>query len=591
MYQYRQRSSRRRKADYLLPFVIILLLVGIVWAGWALVKRVFLEDKLGSSEPGVQIMIDSGSAKAMTEGQDSWVDVRNGLPLYAGEKVKMGPDGLASLLFSPQMELRLNHSAEVELDQFNKKDEQYEAEVGVNEGMVWASLGNLASSGSNFRVYTDYVSLNSDSAQFVVDAPGTIYMLEGEASVEIQEEGKLIKSVTLKEGQQLVVDEEVIEALKSGSSDEKILFELSEAFQGSAFYRWNAQQEGWSTSDLEEEGDQEGEGEEGEAEEGSDDEEEEETNPSDQEETLGGTVEITSPSKEATYESDTMTFNVEAKVPAGTTKVVVNTHTLTQYKAGDTVARYYAREANNNVKVGDNVYKVTAYDKNDKKLGEDSLTVKVKASASTPETPETPSSSGDVSITAPSSNATYESATMDFDVKASVPASTAKVVVNGYTLSQYQAGGTSATYRVRKVNGNVKEGENTYTVTAYDKDGAKLGSDALTVTIKADATSGATPEPPASTVGTSDAPSFIYPVTTGTYSTSLSPLTVGGAIGSKYRWLYVNDQALDSHALGQTSWSTTIQLKPGLNEIKIYAEDEEKNTTGVKAITIDYQGT
>jgi len=185
MYQYRNRrpSRNKRGANYLLPFLIIVLLIGIVWAAWSLISRIWVDDNRSTSEKQAQLMIDSGSVKVMMANQDKWEDVATNVGLYPDEKVRVGADGQATLFFSPDMELRLNRSAEVELVTFKEKEGEYDAAVEVTEGLVWAFLGNLAPSNSNFVLRTEFLSVNGGSAHFAIQAPGTEYMIEGEVSV------------------------------------------------------------------------------------------------------------------------------------------------------------------------------------------------------------------------------------------------------------------------------------------------------------------------------------------------------------------------------------------------------------------------
>jgi len=616
MYQYRsKRPSRRRKgvAQVILPFIIIVLLIGIIWAAWSLISRVRDSGNRSASDPGIQVIIDSGGAKGMTANQDKWLDFIGTDDLYAGEKLKVNPNGRLTLFYSPEMELRMDRSAEVEIIEFQKNEEQYTALTQLEEGLVWASLGNLAPSNSTFQLSTNLLDITASSANFAVEAPGTVYMVEGKGTVDIKNEnGDMLRSVELGVGQQLLVDSSVLEDLEAGEEVE-LMFAMDDDFKRDNFYLWNAEQEGLISGDENTDGNETSEGENGDQEDGeeesvnSEDEASEEENSekeNDQEneegEVVSGEVRITAPSEKAEHEVDFRTFTLEAKVPSNTANVKVGSYTLSQYKAGDSIARYYVSDANNNVSEGANTYTVTALDDNGNEIGRDSITVNVTAPEPDEESDDTDDEdntpSGSVTITSPSSNASYETSNTTFNVVSSVPSGTSYVEVNGYRLSQYSSGSGSATYYVNPVNNNVSNGSNTYTVRAFDVDGSEIASDSITVTVTGeDSNAGDTNETTDNSDSSEDTPSelslnFSYPSSGGTYTTDLSPINVGGLVSADVRNLYVNDEPLGTHALGKTEWSKSINLQPGLNTIKVYGEDELNNSTGVRTLTIDYQG-
>jgi len=67
-------------------------------------------------------------------------------------------------------------------------------------------------------------------------------------------------------------------------------------------------------------------------------------------------------------------------------------------------------------------------------------------------------------------------------IEGTTPAETAKVLVNDYPLGKYKAGETKWSYIAAVSLGNLKAGENRFTVKAVDEDDKELGSKTFTIT-------------------------------------------------------------------------------------------------------------
>ena len=67
-------------------------------------------------------------------------------------------------------------------------------------------------------------------------------------------------------------------------------------------------------------------------------------------------------------------------------------------------------------------------------------------------------------------------------IEGTTPATTTKIMVNGFPLSKYKAGDTKWSYIAAVSLGNLKKGDNPFTVQALDKDGNALGSKNFTIT-------------------------------------------------------------------------------------------------------------
>lgn len=66
-------------------------------------------------------------------------------------------------------------------------------------------------------------------------------------------------------------------------------------------------------------------------------------------------------------------------------------------------------------------------------------------------------------------------------IRGTTPRNTAKVMVNDYTLHKYYPGQTLWSYIASAAIGTLSEGENSYTVRAFDKEGNEIDSTTLTL--------------------------------------------------------------------------------------------------------------
>jgi hypothetical protein len=69
-------------------------------------------------------------------------------------------------------------------------------------------------------------------------------------------------------------------------------------------------------------------------------------------------------------------------------------------------------------------------------------------------------------------------------IEGTTPANTAKVLVNDFPLSKYKAGETKWSYIAAVSLGNLKTGDNNFTVKAVDANDTELGSKTFTITYK-----------------------------------------------------------------------------------------------------------
>ncbi len=624
MYQYQygsnRRAPRKRMSDYFLPFMIIALMAGILWSGWALVNRFWIQDGQSVSQEKAELIIESGSAKAMSQKKE-WESVPSGLGIYAGEKVRTGPDGKATLVFPDGLMVRLSRSTEISLDKIEKKQSRYEIALALASGEAWISSEGFSDPDSSVTVFTDLLALRLRSGQMALSAPGTVYGVRGESLVDILDGRKALKTLNLGVGQQAVVDSKALEDLKLGLGPD-LLFALDEAFEASDWYQWNAGEEGWQVSSAEPESDA-GEGAapaQSEASSGSrpseapqpsmepSDSSQPEKEEADDSKAPSAPV-VTSPKieKNVSFELDQAEQVVQGTVEADVQKVIVNGYALSKYVPGSKAFTYYAKLSIGNLKAGDNEFTIYAEDKAGNRSEATKIILALPQSvldeAQKAAGQEQPVPAGAVKITAPNGGSDHETDKTAFAVEGTVPSGTAKVMVNDYQLQAFKEGDTTFSYKANVSYGNILVGQaNLYTAKAYDAAGKPLGSASITVTVsapsstpvpaptppsEASAQPSTSPLPESSAIDTA-APAITIPVASSQYSTNLSELVIGGTVGKDIQMVYLNDDPVPSYSLGSGKWSKTVVLQAGENLFTVYG-DRNGERTAKASIAITYQ--
>jgi len=610
---YSRRTPKKSMRDYFMPFFIIIVLIAIVVVGWRTLNKVFIQNNVDVTSERVLLNIESGSAKAMMEGKAEWKNAPNNIYLYKGEKIETSLDGRAELTFFEQSVTRMEKGSEVEFTQLKKQKEANVINLTLNNGEIWTKVENIVNPDSSFTIDTDLITVETKGGVVDILYPATVQVIQGSAQVSIKSADEVIKTVNVGVGQQFTIDETGISDLAE-NLDTTLIFAMSDEFKSSDWYTWNMRQDG-AIAGFEEPGTEGDEASTTDEDATTDTETDNKTDTDTDKvtDTETDTVTDTETDKtdttvdEETDENDktppadpvitdpggngkTVTIDDIEQVISGTVSsdtyaVVVNDYKLGKYIPGTKSFKYYAKTSYGNLVVGDNEFEIYAEDK----AGNKSDTVKItlvldqktfdeKKAESTEDTGTTsvPSStsSGGVKITSPNGGESLTTSETSFDIKGEVPAGTAKVVVNDYTLTKFTEGDTAFAYKASSAMGSLEIGEkNTYTVKAYDKDDELLGTASITIDVQS---------------GSASAPTITMPSSEGAYNTTLDQVALGGAVGKWVQKVYVNDEVLSSYIPGSEKWSKSVTLTTGANTFTIYGEQDGVKTA-TATITITYQ--
>ena len=598
-YQYKRRAPRSRATDFIKPFLVIVIFIGVILAGWKLLGSVLIGGGETLSSEKVYLDIETGSAKAMTSGDSEWKNVPTGIYLYEGEKLKSMSDGRVTLSFFDKDTVRLDKSTEVKFAALNRDAVGGQATVEMASGKLWVIIDKASPAVSEFTIDTGLLKLRSSGGIFAVSYPGMLYVLDGSVKADILHDGNVVKSSTIGVGQELVADEGIATGL-SENLQKEVIFALDDAFKSSNWYRWNQQQEGAISPEGEEPA------EDGTAmtDETTDDSATDETavdeetpvdeeTTTDEEETAVDENDKEPPAvpqiEEPGNNGDSITLDdvemdITGSVSSDTDAVIVNDYRLSRYVPGSRTFRYTAKVAFGNLKVGDNEFEVIAVDKAGNKSDAATITLILpqdvydKADEETAADTSAPAASatGGVKITDPNNGENLTTSETAFEIKGEVPEGTVKVVVNDYTLTGFKEGDTTFLYRANSTLGTLEIGKlNTYTAKAYDADDKLLGTASMTIDVE----SGANGE---------GAPTITIPSSTGSYETTLDQIVLGGGAGKWVTRIRINGENLTEYIPGSEEWKKTVTLSTGENTYNVCAE-KEGIEQGCTSITINYQ--
>ncbi len=590
-YQYnnkRRVPEGRKGSDYIKPFLVLVVFIAIIIAAWKLLGSLFggSDETVSpeSVEAKVKVEIDSGAARVMASEGDEWKALPGDIDIFEQEKLQTLSDGRLSLTFFDGNTARLDDSSTLAVDELTKGTTSSQVGLTLEKGNLWVDLTNGNMTDSEFTVETDTFTVTAPSgSKFALTAPDSLYVLKGQVKADILDGSKVVKTLTVKAAQQLVVTDAVVSNLVKGLNKE-VVFELDKTFKASDWYSWNQKKDG-GTADEEEVTPSDDET--------TTDEEEKDPDEEDKENGEGpDTPQITVPGENG----DEVTLKktdqfISGTVSEDTEKVIVNEYTLDQYVPGSGKFTYKASATIKNLKVGSNVFTVTAENKAGDKSKVAKITLilpqKVWDDAGLKDDTVEATSTGDVAITSPNGGKNLVTGETSFVIAGTTPSKAAKVMVNGYQLKAFSLGDTSFKYNANTAVGTLKTGQkNVYNVEAFDEDGKKLGS--ASITIDTSGTASETPPTDAKPAQSGALSASInLPSTASAYETTLNQITIGGAVTGEPEAVYVNGSKVEGYAPGLEKWSMGVTLVPGLNNFSVYSEKEgQTSATDTIAVTL-----
>lgn len=500
-----RRQQPKTLLDYVLPFLLLVSIgiIGVigfqVWSQW---------NQQGKAD--AYFYVAEGNAKILQYGETDWSNAFSGTKLLIGDSLKTLSSGRTVVDFFNGTLVRMENDTAITLEDLVKTSDRELIKLELENGMIW--LNGKKSVGvreARYEVHTSHLNVKAKGTAFAVESTSVeaVRVFEGEVSVDITigsgSAKRVAQTISVSVGQELILDEAALRAFEENKSP-SLLKAISDEFKNGSWYSWNIQQDASPTDfslpparsgdEEEEEDDAEDENVEEDEEEASDESDEDEVN-NEFGDSETGKPSITSPTFTSTRESS---FILSGSVPSGTAKVEVvakgdgytSTYVLSKFISGSTTFSYNVSAATGNFKPGENTYSVYAYDGEGKK-GEPA-TVVITYEKEKVEITDALQDPAVVSFNGVSSSEVTESTVT---VKGTVKGAE-KVVVNGYTLSKFEAGSLEWSYVAGESIGNMKPGLNEYEVYAVDPDGKRSAVVKFAITYKKAETSTPTPATP-----------------------------------------------------------------------------------------------
>jgi hypothetical protein len=500
-----RRINRKRPIDYILPFLVILGLGVIGILGYQLWQSF---EKQGKAD--AYFYLAEGKAKVLPFGQTAWDNAFSGTKLLIGDSLKTTSLGKAVMQFFNGTIVRLGGDTAVTLTDLIKSPDKEKLVLMMDNGVIWVNgrkSPGVREAGYEVRTANMLVKAKGTVFEVESDSSQSVRVFEGEVSVDVMvkvdEQERVAETISVGVGQEIVLDEATLRAFAEHQSP-SVLMAISDQFKAGEWYKWNIEQDRnptsyavqqasadvtavetqavastmeteQSTSETEESGSQETQ---------ATAEETEET----QEESAPGAPEILKPGADERTVTGGIVV-ISGTVPAGTTKVTVeqvidgktDSYVLSKFKTGDTEWSYNVAEKYGNLKEGENTYSVYAYDEKGEKSEAAEVTItyekeKVEITDKL-EAPVVLKFNG-----SSSSTVTTGTVLVEGSVKGAQ-----SVVVDGYTLSKFEAGATTWSYSAKETLGNLKPGVNEFEVYAVDPEGNKSDVVKFTITYEKDA--------------------------------------------------------------------------------------------------------
>jgi len=438
-----------------MPFFLIVVIVGGLFYVFKQLGGNFQSDSVDLTTETVSLNIEQGSVKAMAVGSSEWQNAPDGIDFYKGEKIKTGFDGRATLTAFDHNILRVGNDSEIELSKLTKKNETNQVKVHLEEGELWVQVDRISNPNSFFRLTTDLLAVDIRSGTLAISAPGTVYMIEGIAEIDILDNDDVLTTKTLGVGQQLSIDEEVVSKLTEGL-DETLVYALSDGFKSSEWYRWNMKKDGsisaFEKSDLDDE------------------------------------IELDElPDVIPTVDPDSSVTVISPKNGLATNK---STIAISGTYDSDSVQNVYVQGKKASLNA-DDTWKV--YEFSLTREGKNELTLEAEDLSGTKTTldsitvhydnipPTTPQ------ITSPIGNdESFTIADIEQEILGTVDKDTYAVIINDYQLSKFVSGSKEFSYFAKTAYGNLEVGENEYLIYAKDKAGNLSDVATLTLVLEQD---------------------------------------------------------------------------------------------------------
>lgn len=488
MYQYHTpyRSRPHRRGSYFLPFLSIIIIGLIIVFAFQIVGY-FQAKKSQSLENKAAVKIAAGRAEMRIWGVEQWMTAFDGSILNEGDAIRTGPGSRVVLTLLNGSMVRIGSETEVELTKLKTKSEHDEISLALKKGEVWLKRTDKETVRTALSVTTPNLEVNSMGTIFDVanGAMQTVHVLDGKVQVVVKvsdSDGEGASSMRAAETLEVALGQEVnigpseVNDLKNRKPIQ-LLALLSDEFRNGDWYSWNRGEDGSGKVGLTvadaiaQQKDRVNET------------IVEEKPPVQVAEPLAAPIVVSPKESERTTKSGVV--NISGTTANSTEKMEVTTYIggkpesyfLQRYKSGSTSWSTTAAKEYGNLVPGENRLTIVAIAKDGKR----SDPTELKIIYDKPIEPVDMSAPKVVSFNGTQSSETTEDTVA---IEGTIGKGIVKVFVNEFALGKYVMDSGKWSYFARTSLGNLKDGENIYSVYGVDADGKKTPVTKFTITKK-----------------------------------------------------------------------------------------------------------
>jgi len=180
-------------------------------------------------------------------------------------------------------------------------------------------------------------------------------------------------------------------------------------------------------------------------------------------------------------------IEITGEAPPNTAAILVNDYRLQLFQAGGKTWSYLANAKYGNLVEGENIFSVTALDKDGNRSAPRSITIiyepvggslgsgtTISSSSEPPIKQNPPLKPGTLLVLTPSQGTSSETTDNELSITGTTDTETYSISVNGYTLSLYEPGSTAWKYIASTTLETMKRGKNVYRVVSRNNKGEIL---------------------------------------------------------------------------------------------------------------------
>lgn len=236
------KSANRSKMAKLLfgvvAFVCILLLF--------VQGFTFALDKIRSSsvEELAEVNVVSGEVQIASLASNDYTNVPSGQRIWESDTIRTLSESRAVVSLFDGTQIRLDESTVVEFTELEKSGDDSKILIDVKTGNVWVNTPQVLVGNTELIVSTKYFNTTFNNARVALTSnlPEYVRVLSGVASLELKNGENVLSEYQINAGQQVELTNSSFESI-SGGGNVDLVNEIDKRFQLSQWYKWNVDED------------------------------------------------------------------------------------------------------------------------------------------------------------------------------------------------------------------------------------------------------------------------------------------------------------------------------------------------------------